>query len=416
MYDDSPCPRESVSGSEYCIFHHPQKTGELILRFKNALIDEKKIQKKLHPDFVDFTEFQFPEKIEFTNVLPKVSFIRSVFHEDVFFQSTDENKFIFKGFADFNNAIFKGNVSFSKAIFENNALFYDVIFEKPAQFILTTFKGFVSFARTTFKGDAGFVSTSFEKNVIFSNIKLEGIMRLIDFYLKLTMQIEISKWLKPESFTASIVLIKHPRCERDGRVVISGSMGEFKEFLAGYTFDCSDLTNIDFINEKWPMKEGRKALASEILFFKNASINTPEQIARTYRLLRENYENVKRFAEAGDFYIGEMEIQRQSRSKDMKWLLLTLYYYLSCYGENVKLSFIWSLLSIIFISELRWMIFIKPSNEEIISIWIAMLSPTLKAFFPFNKITLLRDVLTRLIGSILIGNMIVSIRRLLERK
>ncbi len=77
-------------------------------------------------------------------------------------------------------------------------------------------------------------------------------------------------------------------------------------------------------------------------------------IAQLYRRLQENFENNKRYDEAGDFYIGAMEMRRRKESVNRnpvwRWLrfnilgLVPWYRYTSLYGESYTRPVIWILL------------------------------------------------------------------------
>ena len=60
-----------------------------------------------------------------------------------------------------------------------------------------------------------------------------------------------------------------------------------------------------------------------------------ELVGEVYRKLRIGYERVLRFSEAGDFYVGDMEMMRRnaiSKKRYADTLLITLYKWFSYYG------------------------------------------------------------------------------------
>jgi hypothetical protein len=84
-----------------------------------------------------------------------------------------------------------------------------------------------------------------------------------------------------------------------------------------------------------------------------------EAIAHTYRQLRIAYESSLQYPEAGDFYIGEMEMKRLNavfRKKSVKngllrdiiqnFSLTAFYKYFSLYGECYWLPLLWMLFAI----------------------------------------------------------------------
>jgi len=65
--------------------------------------------------------------------------------------------------------------------------------------------------------------------------------------------------------------------------------------------------------------------------------------------LKDNYEHQGNYPDAGDFYIGEMEMRRLNPSTNrLERFLLTLYRYLSLYGEDYRLPPLWILLWLFF--------------------------------------------------------------------
>ena len=66
QYDESQCMRENVQGSDWCIFHHPKKQGKLVSDFVESFESELEIQKREHPDYLDFSGFYFPIRWRFT--------------------------------------------------------------------------------------------------------------------------------------------------------------------------------------------------------------------------------------------------------------------------------------------------------------------------------------------------------------
>jgi uncharacterized protein YjbI with pentapeptide repeats len=175
LHDNEPCPRDVVSGSEYCIFHYPEKNEELANRFDKTLPKEIKIQESEHPDYLDFTEFDFPHEIT-GNIFQKKSntlyFKLAVFRKDLIFYS-DESKYTFKGGADFAYANFKGDTVFHYSTFGGYADFTGAIFEKDADFTDATFKGYAWFTDATFEDGADFIGANFKAGIDFIGTNLK---------------------------------------------------------------------------------------------------------------------------------------------------------------------------------------------------------------------------------------------------
>ncbi len=98
-------------------------------------------------------------------------------------------------------------------------------------------------------------------------------------------------------------------------------------------------------------KDGRKAVYDEVKVEKEPE--NYEFIAEIYRRLRLNYERNLRFAEAGDFYIGEIEMRRKNTKPTKNYIeymviknyigymVITLYNLFSRYGESYKRPIVW---------------------------------------------------------------------------
>jgi len=101
------------------------------------------------------------------------------------------------------------------------------------------------------------------------------------------------------------------------------------------------------LDETWNKIKGRSIVVDEKLIGKEEFV-TYGAVAQIYRRLRRNYESNLRFAEAGDFFIGEMEMRRldvntRFKNKILREIILWLkrnlsplgiYKHLSLYGES----------------------------------------------------------------------------------
>jgi len=435
LYDDRPCLRKVISGSDWCIFHYPNKNGDLIKNFDSILTKEIEEQRADHPNFLDFTEFDFPNYVRFDFNLPHVYFGRAVFRNDVSFVKGSES------FFSYDNPeigiIFEGKAWFYGATFEKEANFFFASFKKEAVFSFTTYKETVFFQNITFEGSVRFTGAKFNKSAWFGGSIFRGLSRLMqleiagNFYLR-DVQIEnrlfidVKKWLNKSENSSPLIsclVIRDPIFGKFGRLIIRDKIGIInKKIVAGISFLRTELDQVEFIGEEWPNSDNdkRKIIIDEIILSINGYVNyegTPkvEEIAQTYRRLRSNFEKAKRYSEAGDFYIGEMEILRKHDPSFLNRRLFDLYQMLARYGESPIWPLIWGLVSIIILTEIRCFSSLndqKPIQGQFVNSFYL----TLKAFMPFTTVNSLFDILTKLIGTLLIGLMFIALRRKLERR
>ena len=195
------------------------------------------------------------------------------------------------------------------------------------------------------------------------------------------------------------------------------------------------MEKIEFIEEDWPRLYNRKIIIDEVFLTKEIEDNvepphtlSPERVAQTYRRLRKNYEDARRYSDAGDFLIGEMEITRKYKQDtdgtnikrsymDSTWILHSLYFLFGKYGESIGRPLIWLSSIWIIVSELYFFFIYKP-QEYSHFVWCLLESSyiTLSAMFPFTSITTPFDFFMKLIGSLLMGLIFIALRRRLERK
>ncbi|MFI5251567.1 MAG: pentapeptide repeat-containing protein [Bacteroidota bacterium] len=333
-------------------------------------------------DTIDFSSTEFNcKRIIFAKCnfnANNVQFERAVLNakEIVFAGSTWNNdytrfhgsKFIAtNGTIDFNGAKFiKGNIywfttvfegkrlTFNKTLFEVNFLSFkhtdfrsnDTIFEgatfnsKETIFKYTYFGGITaSFERVQFVGQkTSFYHVmfneawySFDRSLFRGKVIIEGdgfSERSCPLCSMINIQID-----EPNNLT-----FRH----------IDLSRTEFR--------GTDDLRKIEFIDVGW------YKIPNTFLFFKKfyrsglfdeVSLSTPdiylisfaanlELIRRAYRQLKQNYDDNKNYSEAGDFYYGEMEMQRRKlgwRKYIFSWEWW--YWVISGYGQRWENSFGW---------------------------------------------------------------------------
>lgn len=169
--DDLTCSKPPLQGSNYCIFHKPNKTEQETKLFTDEI--KKKLQKK---DY-DFTGYCFPGRVSFKGQVFKkltqfnastfeggANFAGVIFQEYVsFWKST------FRGSADFHNSTFRDETHFDTVTFEGNANFEGTTFGWWAEFTELTVKGGAYFQGSNFEGLVDFLGSTFEESASFHN-------------------------------------------------------------------------------------------------------------------------------------------------------------------------------------------------------------------------------------------------------
>ena len=287
MHDGKPCSRELYDGF-HCIFHSRNNFKSVDL-FQDEL-DE--IFKDEASESYDFTRFIFPPEIVFPKKISKPA------------TSLDA---VFKGKADFWGASFKGKADFWGASFKGVAIFWDVFFEGiecKTDFRFATFEGKAHFWDATFKGEAVFADVTFEDTLLINAERLQkkAFHREVDF--------RGVKFSKPEKVQFQKVDLSQVR------------------FLE------TDLRKVHFTDVDWNKDKGRNRVFDEVSPDPKTKRFDYALIAQLYRRLRANYEENLRYSEAGDFYIGEMEMTRKAQTSIFKKLPLLFYKAISNYGES----------------------------------------------------------------------------------
>ncbi len=123
----------------------------------------------------------------------------------------------------------------------------------------------------------------------------------------------------------------------------------------------ANVQDINFLDCTWPRIGNRIAVFDEIYYNNFNEIGNSKflpkptlgEIEQLYRRLQSNFEKNKCPNEAGDFYIGAMEMRRKQLAQDSrpvcKWLrqhifsTLAWYRYISMYGERYVRTLLWML-------------------------------------------------------------------------
>jgi uncharacterized protein YjbI with pentapeptide repeats len=403
--------------------------------FKNVVF--KRSAKFAGAQFIDasFRGATFEETVDFHFVkFVSVNFFDATFNNNASFvwselQDTSFLSTNFRGQVDFASCTINGcdfdDATIAGQSYFDRAKFRDVSFEA------TTFMRPVSFDDCIFSGSSKFTNTVFLSEASFCDVRVSS---------------PGSVWFvgDPAASTADIVeqdgngapaLDDQLRAELHNQEKIAsiGHIGLRLVSLIG-----ADISNIHFLNVNWnsksygvwPFSRTRIAIFDELQQEGSNTTGDYESVAATYRQLRRNYENELRYHEAGDFYVGEMEMRRlqlscQSRLSLWRWVrrntlsILGWYRNISFYGESYMLSGLWIIGTILLFTVLR--------GASVASMWNAegtncssinfndLLSQSFLAFFQLKSNTDL-DLVERLIGAFLSAMLFIPLKRHFERR
>jgi len=433
-------------------------------------------------DDVQFNGIKFERKALFNaNFYKKVNFINSSFNNAEFHFTN------FKNQVEFRNTIFRNQSLFLNSSF-NDALFYKVIF-----------KGNIAFKGSKFFDKISFINCKFKRGVYFNNCKFyHGLtFWLISFYKEAIFSESLFNsalfsyiYIYDVSFFENCLFLgptkfryMFPR-NREGILnFIGGHLKNrfgFEQFLnemettkrqeleriwginfeqlkaivnkgrismKTVSFDMPDMTFVRFVNVEWdrkgigigPLRLDRIVVYDEKLIEESEGHRDYERLAHIYWALRRNYEMNGRYAEAGDFFISEMEMRRLNLAPPplikgrkmtaweiIRWTVLSLgwwrrnllspiaiYRLLSLYGESYVLAFLWIIATIVLFALLRFLVPVQ--SEQPIDILDNPLSRSILAFFQLRSEDSL-DYFERIFGGLLLGNLFIALRRRLERR
>jgi len=504
------CGRPVSDQRQYCLFHTSDKTASEINHFDELLMEDAKRQLKEDQRNLSFAGFHFPKLFFPSRALPmeepgtvdySIDFSNCIFEEGIFCDDMT-----FRSFLIFNHAIFKNIVEFNRSEFAGNVWFVSAVFPDHCVFAHSDFGGLTIFSLATFRG-AVFEDVAFEGGAWFHDTKFEGMTSFDQTVFKersLIKPIPSEKEFGLVSvtrsrFTQSIELdwsafLQNPMltllrlgecvCDSNSRLTLRGDM-RYISLLS------SDLSRAEFIDESWqaideslePVQtRGRRRVLEEHLLerlekscsvFPDSFLGkfrgnqrelveddfdnvTSDRVVQLYRRLRENYERNKRYSEAGDFFVGEMEIlrkyktmqtailpkaekrtrigedtsvQRQTTSTDSidtprvekrpltdpYRLLLELYRALAMYGESIKRPAIASFLSIVFFALARLLQIPSLSWGELLNALVMTVKESVFAFFQLGGASDI-DRMERLMSPVILGVLFVALRRRLERQ
>jgi uncharacterized protein YjbI with pentapeptide repeats len=433
-------------------------------------------------DDVQFNSIKFERKALFNsaNFYKKVNFINSSFNNAEFLFTN------FKNHVEFRNTIFRNQSLYLDSLF-NDALFYKVIF-----------KGDITFQGSKFFNKISFINCKFKKGAYFNNCKFYHVLTfwLISFYKEAIFSeslfnsalfgyiyiydvsfFENCHFLGPtkfryvfpgnregilnfigghlknrfgfERFLNEMETTKRQELERIWGInfeQLKAIVNKGRISMKTVSFDMPDMASVRFVNVEWdrkrigigPLRLDRIVVYDEKLVEEGEGHRDYERLAHIYWVLRRNYERNGRYAEAGDFYISEMEMRRLQIAPPpprkgrrptvwdtIRWTVLSwgwwrrnllsplaIYKYLSLYGESYVLASLWIFIAVLLFTFLRAHL---PSQGGQSTGLLDNLARSIFAFFQLRGEETI-DNIERIIGAILAGNLFIALRRRLQRR
>jgi uncharacterized protein YjbI with pentapeptide repeats len=435
-----------------------------------------------------FERAEFMAKARFVGTTFQAShFEHAKFHCEALFSGA-----IFQGDTWFKDAVFQERMWFLDADFQQLAVFSGVTSEQLAwfegtkfgrmtDFIDTVFLGYARFSRTEFRGEALFGGVTFSKDLDICPVPpharggSESVIQLVKTKFGGQADFDWSGFIGASIST--VLVLKECGFGENGRMTMRGAVGCFSLLH-------SDLSKTEFLDEDWrervdllgSMKpKRRRAVLDEYILDRMARsekipvslsyVNT-DGVAQLYRRLRHNYEASRRYAEAGEFFVGEMEVLRKyktvqtislsakfeetERSKrdhvrfSESWkspklrvqrrldlyrlLLLEPYKWLALYGERIGRPLLWAILVIVLFTLVRPPLPAMlssalsspaaPTTTDTTPAWNAIKSALMNSTFAFFQ---LRgqdnyDLAERVFSAPILGLLFIAIRRKLERQ
>ncbi len=446
---DFVCGRQAIR-DEKCIFHLENKTdAEAKIFEKEFWAEFERMEKNNDIKELHFDDFIFPDPITFfSNIFEKAIFFtgaqfskKANFCESIFKNEADFSEVQFDNEADFSEAKFSGKADFSRAEFDDEADFSRAEFDDEADFSGTEFSGEADFSRAEFIEEADFLEVQFGNRTHFTKAKFSGEADFSWVEFRKGAYFSQAIFNNKTNFYMSTFMdaVRFIFTEFNNDINF-----EYSQFykpknvwfhnidLGNVSFINADISEVDFLNVTWREKQGRLTVVDESKIMKVETI-TYDAVAKLYRRLRWNYENNYKFAEAGDFFRGEMEMRRLIEMqgldvtaifKDEKvktielWFkrnfsLLSIYKHLSLYGESYWRPAILGLLVIVFYPATVDLYFRLRYNTPFFeNLYAYPIRESFASFFQLHDTFLIE----RLIGLILLGLIFIALKRKFERK
>jgi len=376
--------------------------------------------------------------------------------------------------ARFIEASFQGVARFVEASFQKRADYVEATFQEEAWFVGARFQSAL-FAKVTFRRTAWFSSAAFQESTWFYDVTFQDTTWFVNSvfldeveFRDVVMKLEGVRFVgspdapKPNLDRVWLGLSDEQRSrlehvwgqklERLRAVVDRGYVS-----LKMVSFLDSDVMKMRFLNVEWDAKVfrigrfevKRSAVRDEMRLYEESPPRNYGAVAALYRALRHNYQRELRYAEAGDFYIGEMEMRRLQISMQRApsaspsrglvplvfavwgWLQRNLlspiawYRNLSLYGESYRLAVFWvigtiAVFTLIRIGAPQLNPQVLPQPTQLVASSVPDLldnvfTQSLLAFFQLRSVNTL-DNLERVLGAFLSGMLFIALKRRFERR
>jgi len=359
--------------------------------------------------FVIFRNSKFPQGAIFTqhvgpSMMLPVDLSAHGFVQIALADNPEQVRGPFLDSVHFTGSFFGKETSFF-AQFTGECKFVGCTFEKVT-FSHSRFKEDSDFSRCQFNGLADFSYTSFDKEVRFTSCSLSNGL----FANSRFPQDDLA-------YFDDLELTTKGRLRFIGRGRESLSLGRV-------SFLHTDVRRVVFLNVEWGRRRNRVVSIDEKLAESHGDYNA---VAETYRGLRKNYEKSARYAEAGDFYVSEMEMRLRHSWQNHKAEAILLFFYrnICLYGESygrpfVLLGFV-ILLSAISRSHQVLRVLMDPSAfcpNMIVDLVLSFLVSVVESLAVSFQIagTSPPDILQRILSAFMLGFTYLAMRRKFERR
>lgn len=301
----------------------------------------------------DFSGAEFDGPVDFTGAEfhGPTSFRGSEFHGAASFWGAE-----FDRRANFPRAEFHGAADFSGAKFHGPADFHGAVFVGPADFIGAEFAQGATFMQTTVSGALNFRSSKFPSRenqavVRFNNVASSNAERIrfedVDLSRVSFQRTDVSRiqflprsWStlpEPRFWPFRLWIWPFWRLRIRPLRIPSVRIWPHRLWMRERTVIHDDVA----LAERRHQRRLREK-ASALLFGDKEFQSDLQLVAETYRQLRINFEASRREVEAGDFYVGQMEMRCPDPSYGIFYrFFLTLYRALGSYGEGYAQPLIW---------------------------------------------------------------------------
>ena len=430
------CPYNSHDSSELCELHDPTyletHSPDESLRLFNLTLANMSSRQKL-----ECIGFHLPN-ITLNNFSYPVYFIECVFHNDA-----DFSNLVFYEYATFQQSVFESDCSFTGSEFQNDVSFFKVSMGEN-----TT----IDFSACNFLKLSDFTDANLQISS-FTNAEFhDGLFRNTSFFQSTTFSYSIFKTKLDFSHAEFHDTSDFSFSEFDKVFFEETVFSQFSNFQnvifhnQEFIFFNTNLSNVSFLNTDISrIKFGNHTIWNNKKTFEifddtqlrqSPSQHSLQNALAVYRNLRENYEFYLKYAEAGQFFVNEMELRRNyeddenfgSKLKPIchRWFSLTSFYSHLCkYGEDFKRPAIWACL--IFFGSVIFYGFFPDSSEAPIST-DSITSPagvlhhaniaverTFSSLLPTDGNTL-SDHVIKMLSIPVLGTLFIVLRRRFERR